>query len=366
MRRKEFIFNKETGNKEEYVKVMARYIAAARRDEAVELSDGSRVVLTREELTELEGNVMTLIMPDIKEAAKFRSMRAQLNYDKTEEFESILMEVVYTELPKYNDKSHLTEDKQYHISTFITFCCRMAMRKMLCEERGLPVEALKNLKKINDAIQEIHKGLQVSYDNITPEMVYDYLQEKRAGEGRNRITMETVYLLMDIRSGYLSIEEMEADEEYKGKQFVNPEESVFDEANKALSEQDKEALDTTIGSFSKLELFLLIQQFGLLEKIYEKKTIKELAMDDYFVELVSADKLGAKHITCKSITIERAKGSKMTPGVYENIRCVDEKFIHNKIAKIQQVLAKLGTMVAMADTADWICDYCVEKWKEVC
>lgn len=364
MRRKEFNFNNVTGNKEQYVKEMARYIAVARKGEPIILPDGTEVILTREELTELEGNVMELIMKDIKEAAKYRAIKGQLCHNKLEELESILIEVVYTELPKYNDKSHLTEDKQYRISTFISFCCKMAMRKLLCEERCLPVEALKNLKKINDAMIEIHKEQSIGYDHITAEMIYDYIQSKRSCDSRKRITLETIYYLMDLKNGYLSLEEMEDDEDGAGKQFASPEESVFDAANKVLSKEDKEALDATIGSLSKLELFILIQQFGLLEQVYGKKTVKELSMDDFFVQLVAADKGGAKHITCRDIVIERAKGSKMTPGLYENIRCVDEKFIHNKIAKIQQVLSKLGGMIAMADTADWICDYCLEKWKE--
>ncbi len=365
MRKEEFIFNKNNGNKEEYVKAMAKHIAAARRGEAITLAGGEKVILTREELTELEGNVMELIMKDIKEAAKFRAIKGQLCRHKFEELESILIEVVYTELPKYNDKAHLTEDKQYRISTFITFCCKQAMRRLLCEERCLPVEALKNLKKISEAMLEIHKEQFIAYDHITAEMIYDHIQSKRNSDSRKRISLETIYYLMDLKNGYLSLEEMEDDEEGAGKQFASPGESVFDSANKALSKEDREALDATIGSLSKLELFILIQQFGLLEQVYCKKTVKELSIDDFFVELVAADKNGAKHISCKDVVIERTKGSKMTPGVYENIRCVDEKFIQNKIAKIQQVLSKLGGMIAMADTADWICDYCIEKWKEL-
>lgn len=157
------------------------------------------------------------------------------------------------------------------------------------------------------------------------------------------------------------MDEMEEDEDGTSKELLVSEKKVDDEVHRLWSEETLNALDDTIGSLSKLELFLLIHQYDLLPDTYKKRTVKELSMDDFFVQLVSEDKLGSKHITCKDVVAERAKNTETVAGVYENVRCVNERFIQNKLAKVQQVLLKLGEKVDMTELED-VKGYCLDKW----
>lgn len=151
--RAEFLLNKEVQRKEEYFTKAATWVDSIRN--ATVLSDGSclKKDLSEIEQQELVGYAMEQLMPEIKKVAKFKKKRTSLDDYKAEELESILTMKVFEEFHKFNNVTFLADrQKEYTISAFIEHKAREAMREMLVQERGLPVNVIRNLKLINNIV----------------------------------------------------------------------------------------------------------------------------------------------------------------------------------------------------------------------
>ena len=53
-----------------------------------------------------------------------------------------------------------------------------AMRDMLVDERNLPLNVIRNLKLVNDAVVKIAKEEEIELDAVSALMVYEELSEK--------------------------------------------------------------------------------------------------------------------------------------------------------------------------------------------
>ena len=232
---------------------------------------------------------------------------------------------------------------------------REAMRDMLIQERGLPVNVIRNLKLINDIVQAVVEEEEVSHDEVTAEMVFERLSEKS-------ISYKMVIALMDIYHGNLSIDEMENIEDSIQNNMVNVEQRIDTE----IDIETKNKLDQVFMDFSKMELYILMKEFGFLGDKIRKMTAKELSYQDYFVSMAREDKDGDKNIEFGNVQIKRpGRNSGCDEELFvESVYYVKEKFYSNKVAKIKKKLAWLKDKVSMVEIEGCLEAYCMRMWKK--
>lgn len=354
--RVEFLFNTEVQSKEVYLTQAATWIDSIRNGKLI--SDGRclKEELSGIEKSDLESYIMEMLMPEIEMIAKAKKRKANLDYDKAEDFKAILIMKTYEDFYKFNNSSYLNDkEKQYTISTFLEHKSHEAMRDMMIEERNLPANAIRNLGIINDAIIEISKNEEIGFDAVSPLMVYEKLSGKS-------ISYKMVITLMDIYHGVISIDEMEDSDGRLQDNTMEMESKIA----QGVDDYTKKVLDDFFADFSKLEFYIFMKEFGFLGEKVRSMTVKELSYQDYFVTLAKEDKDGEKNIEFGNVHIKRpGRNSGTEDEVFvESIYYVKEKFYSNKVAKIKKKLATLAGKIALNDVAGCMEEYCIRLWKE--
>lgn len=353
--RTEFRFT-EGASKELFLTNAAKWTDSLRNGTILEDGRCLETELTEDEKVELENYIMAVLEPEIEIMVKAKKRKANLDYDKAEDLKVILMMKVYEDFYKFNNVEYLTDkEKQYTISTFLEHKTHEAMRELMIEERNLPVNAIRNLKVISDVIYVIASENEVSVDDVSPLMVFDRLEDKS-------ISYKMVLTLMDIYHGTVSIDDMEdADDRLQDNAT-----DVVDKLNLEMDKQTKDALDRIFYSFSKLELYILMKEYGFWGEETRKMTAKELSYKDYFVALAREDQDGEKNIKFGNVHIKRpGRNSGTFDEVFvESVFYVKEKFYSNKVAKIKKKIAELATKVEMKDLEGCLEEYCMELWNE--
>lgn len=352
--RTEYLF--ETGKKEVFFTKAAAWIDSMRN--GTSLADGRCLMrdLSELEQQELMEYIMEQLLPEIKLVARFKKKRTYLDDYKAEELEAILTMKVFEEFHKFNNKKYLAnKQKQYTISAFIEHKAREAMRDMLIQERGLPVNVIRNLKLINDIVQAIAEEEEIRNDEVTAEMVYERLSEKS-------ISYKMVISLMDIYHGNLSIDEMENIEDSVQNNMVNVEQKIDAE----IDIETRNKLDQVFRDFSKMEFYILMKEFGFLGDKIRKMTAKELSYQDYFVSMAREDKDGDKNIDFGNVQIKRpGRNSGCDKELFvESVYYVKEKFYSNKVAKIKRRLTTLKDTISISDIEGCLEEYCINIWNE--
>ncbi|MDD3138861.1 MAG: hypothetical protein PHX08_07815 [Lachnospiraceae bacterium] len=354
--RAEFLFNKETQKKETYFTEAALWVDSMRNGTI--LSDGRCLVseLSEDEKQEFMNYLMGLLMPEIDTVTRFKKNRTSLNYHKTEELKAILTMKVYEDFHKFNNVNYLkNKQKRYTISTFVDHKAREAMRELLIQERNLHVNAIRNLRIIINTVVAIAEEQEICPDAVTPEMVYDRLNEKS-------ISYKMVLSLMEIYHGVPSIDEMEDSDERLQDNTMNVEVRV----NLDMDKKTNDILDSVFYDFSKMELFIFMKEFGFLGNKARSMTAKELSYKDYFVAMAREDKDGGKNIEFGNVQIKRpGRNSGCEEEIFvESVYYVKEKFYSNKVAKIKKKLAGLNGKLSVLDVQGCLEEYCIRLWKE--
>lgn len=353
--RTEFRFP-EGSNKELFLTRAARWTDSMRNGTVLEDGRCLKVELAEDEKVELENYIMEILEPEIDIMVNAKKRKANLDYDKAEDLKVILMMKVYEEFYKFNNVEYLTnKEKQYTISTFLGHKTHEAMRELMIEERNLPVNAIRNLKVISDVIYVIASENEVGIDDVSPLMVYERLEDKS-------ISYKMVLTLMDIYHGAISIDDMEdADNRLQDNTT-----DVADKLNLEMDKQTKDALNRVLYSFSKLELYIFMKEYGFLGEETRKMTAKEISYKDYFVALAREDQDGEKNIEYGNVHIKRpGRNSGTFDEVFvESVFYVKEKFYSNKVAKIKKKIAELATKVEMKDLEGCLEEYCIALWNE--
>ena len=353
--RAEFL-KKESEKKDEYFTKAATWMDSMRNGTVLEDGRCLQDELSQVEQRELAENIMENLMPEIKMVAKFKKKRTGLDEYKAEELEAILVMKVFENFHKFNNVNHLNDKgKRYTISTFIENKAKEAMRDMIIQERNLPVNVIRNLRLINDVVLAVAEEQELDFDEVTAEMVYEKLDGKS-------ISYKMVIALMEVYHGTISIDEMDNPDENLQKNISNYEKENHTE----LDKDTKKMLDQVFGDFSKLELYILMKEFGFLGDKARKMTAKELSYQDYFVGLAKEDKDGKKNIEFGNVKIERpGRNKNLNEEVFvESVYYVKEKFYSNKVAKIKKRLAGLKDAISMEDVVGCLEDYCIRLWKE--
>lgn len=353
--RAEFLFNKEVQNKEEYFTKAATWVNSMRNGTVLEDDVCLSSDLSEAEKQELLEYIMEQLMPEIKTVAKFKKKRTSLEYYKAEELEAILSMKVFEEFHKFNNAEYLADkQKRFTISAFIEHKSREAMREMLIQERALPVNVIRNLKYINDAVLAISEEQKISHDDVTAEMVFERLSGKS-------ISYKMVLSLMEVYHGTLSIDDMENVEDSLQDNMNNLENKL----NEEIDNETKKILDQVFMDFSKMELYIIMKEFGFLGDQIRKMTAKELSYKDYFVSMAREDRDGDKNIEFGNVQIKRpGRNSACDDEIFvESVYYVKEKFYSNKVAKIKRKLACLKDKISMPEVEGCLEGYCMELWK---
>lgn len=135
--------------------------------------------LTAFEREEVETYVLNQLMPEINSSVRGKSRRLELDYEQEKLFQQLLIIEVYKEFPKFNKAQHLTEkSKTYELSSFIELQSKAAFREYLIEEYTLPVNAIRNMKLISDAIAKIVMEQEIAPSDVTYNMVHEVIGEE--------------------------------------------------------------------------------------------------------------------------------------------------------------------------------------------
>ena len=329
--RAEELFTVEGTGKEAFTE-MARVVESIRLGTTLPNGRCLRDELTAFEKKEVETYVLKKLMPEIKAASKAKSRKVELSYDREALFHELLVVKVYEEFHKYNKAQHLAEnDKTYEISSFIETQARAAFRDFLVEERGLPRHTIENMGFVSSAVADIVMDQGISLKEVTSDMVYEKMGKEKL------ISKKMIDILLDLLKGSSSIEDMTEREMSRLKCDAE----LIDQVSMDMDSQTKAKLDAVFATFSDLELFILMKEFGFLGKEIGSMTAREISYQDYFVDMVRKEKLGAKNIEFGSVKVARPGRNCGAEDVLlvENVFYVKERYYNNKVAKIRKKLA---------------------------
>lgn len=346
------------GNKDKAVYTeMARVIESIRFGTVLPDGKNLKDELSESEKNEVENYVFERLMPEIITDVKMRGRRAQLDYSKEEELQSIMMMKVYEEFPKYNKQAHLKEQGlTFELSSFLNQIAKAAMREMMLQERGYGENVIRNLGIVTDAILAISDEKGISYDEVSADMVHEYLKTEKS------ISYRMVLSLMDIIHGSVSIDDMEDAE----NRLQDNTDYFIDAIDCEMDEDVKALLDAVFAGFSDFELYILMKEAGFFGEKMQRMTAKELSYRDFFVKLAREDKDGEKNIEFGDVHVGRCgRNSGRAEELFvESVYFVKEKFYNNKVAKIKRKLASLAGQVSMANLEGQLEGYCLNLWKE--
>jgi len=334
---------------------MARVLESIRM--GTKLPDGRCLMdeLSESEKSEVETFIMKKLMPEIREASRAKSRKLELNYDKESTFHSILVEWVYREFHKFNKAAYLSDkEKVYELSSFIDMQAKAAFRDFLIEDRGLPVNTIQNMSLVSAAVADIVMGRDISPKDVTSEMVYEFMGKEK------QISKEMIDIIFGLLTGNVSIEQIQDFD----KMFADETSDFVDDIKLDMDPYTKAKLDAVFATFSDLELFILMKEFGFLGGKIGSMTAKEISYQDYFVNMVRSEKLGLKHIEYGSVRVVRPgrnSGAKEELLV-ENVYFVEDRYYNNKMLKIRKKLAALSKKVDKDDVAGCLEDYCINLW----
>lgn len=354
--RAEELFTVEGTGKEAFTE-MARVVESIRLGTTLPNGRCLRDELTAFEKEEVETYVLKKLMPEIKAASKAKSRKVELSYEREALFHELLVVKVYEEFHKYNKAKHLVEDdKTYEISSFIETQARAAFRDFLVEERGLPRHTIENMGFVSSAVADIVMDQGISLKEVTSDMVYEKMGKEKL------ISKKMIDILLDLLKGSSSIEDMTEREMSRLKCDAE----LIDQVSMDMDSQTKAKLDAVFATFSDLELFILMKEFGFLGKEIGSMTVREISYQDYFVDMVRKEKLGAKNIEFGSVKVARPGRNCGAEDVLlvENVFYVKERYYNNKVAKIRKKLASLATTVDKDDLLGCLDGYCRKLWHE--
>lgn len=313
--------------------------------------------LSVEEKDAAETYIMKKLIPEIREASKAKSRKLELSCEQEKLFNQLLLEHVYVEFHKYNKAQHLSQkDKTYEVSTFIDIQAKAAFRDYLIEERGLPVNTIQNMSLVSTAVAEIAMDKEIRPKEVTSDMVYEAVGKEK------QISKEMIDILLGLLKGSVSIEEIPNFE----STYSDGAADIEDEIELEMDPVTKAKMDAVFATFSDLELFILMKEFGFFGKEIGSMTAREMSYQDYFVDMARKEKLGAKNIEFGTVKVTRPGRNSGAEEVLlvENVFYVKERYYNNKVAKIRKKLASLATTVEKDDLLGFLDGYCWKLWKE--
>jgi len=310
--------------------------------------------LSEEDKHDIEAEIIEILMPIVKVIARKKAFAAQMDYHKTEEFVDLVVIATYEQFHKFNAPVRVEKSgKTFEIGTYIGILTQNVMKEFIATERELPVNAVRNLDTINDAVIAIAMEEEQSIDSVTAEQVAEKLSDKS-------ISLSMISDLLGILHGSISLDDI-TDTDIRLQDNTK---NIEDNFKEDMEPQIKAALDALFVKFSDLELFILMKEMGFFGEDFRKLTAKELSYRDFFVELAEKDKDGPKNIEFGDVHVKRPgrKYGQDEEIFVESVRYVKEKFYSNKVAKIMKKVAKLGEVMEVEDVKGNLELYCRDVW----
>ena len=164
-------------------------------------------------------------------------------------------DVISKTFQRFNAPEHLKDkEKQYGIRSFIKNTTKYCMRDALANTLGISQDRCKILLKVRRAREELAQIYALEWDRVPVDMIYDELNEE--------VAKEEIIELLRIEKGFISLEQAHEN----GEQFDDVDgipNSVF---GNELPDDTKAEMDRTFANFSKLDIYILVKDVGILDE----------------------------------------------------------------------------------------------------
>lgn len=280
----------------------------------------------------------------------------QLDYSKEEEYIDLVIIETYEQFHKFNSEERVEKKgKTYEVATYIGILAQNVIKKFIAAERKIPVNAVRNLDAVSDAVITISMENGISMNMVTVEQVAEKLKDKS-------ISNKMISDLLGLMSGNIPIDDIPDTDVRLQDNTMNVEDKIVVDMDSSV----KKKLDHVFEKFSDLELFILMKKYGFFGEDVRKLTAKELSYKDFFVELARADRSGGKNIEYGNVKIQRPgrSGGIVEEVLVESVYYVKEKFYSNKVAKIKKQLLALSYEMDVDDLRGNLEKYCMFLWTE--
>lgn len=338
-----------------YYTELARVVESIRL--GTKLSNGRclKEELTADEKKDIENYVMEKLLSIIKPVARRKAALMQLDYSKEEYIDLVTIET-YEQFHKFNSEERVEKQgKTYEVATYIGILAQNVIKKFIAAEREIPVNAVRNLDAVSDAVIAISMENGISMNMVTVEQVAEKLKDKS-------ISNKMISDLLGLMSGNIPIDDIPDTDVRLQDNTMNVEDKIVVDMDSSV----KKKLDHVFEKFSDLELFILMKEYGFFGEDVRKLTAKELSYKDFFVELARADRSGGKNIEYGNVKIQRPgrSGGIVEEVLVESVYYVKEKFYSNKVAKIKKQLFALSHEMHVDDLRGNLEKYCMFLWTE--
>ena len=315
--------------------------------------------LSEEDKQMARNYVMGKLQPIIEKTVRAVGAKMELSYDDEEEFRQILSITVFNQLPLFNRDEYVEKtDETYEIASFIKKWIPSVLREIEAFNKHMPVNAIRNQKKIENTIFEISVSNRISEDKVSAEMIYEALDD-------DTIMLETIAALLRVRRGIKYLDE-DADDK-TASTLEDEKQNVERSVLQKITPEKKAALDAILAGLSDMELFLLLRKMEMLGDNLKGLTVKQLSYQDFFVELARNDKNGKKHIAFGNVEIVRpGRNTKSEEAItIEDVYYVEEDFIKNVMPRIQNKLLGLASVFSSSEEIVGVFElYCLHVWNK--
>ena len=137
------------------------------------------------------------------------------------------------------------------------------------------VNTIQNMSLVSTAVAEIAMDKEIRPKEVTSDMVYEAVGKEK------QISKEMIDILLGLLKGSVSIEEIPNFE----STYSDGAADIEDEIEFEMDPVTKAKMDAVFATFSDLELFILMKEFGFFGKEIGSMTAREMSYQDYFVDM---------------------------------------------------------------------------------
>lgn len=314
MVRTEYLFNSAVENVNSYLSRAA--LAVDSIDNGTKIGGKSlRDVWSIGEIEEFKSYVWRIMQPIIDTTIRYvirTSHMSELADDFTSEFYTLIWKNFY----KYNNQE--SRNTSYVFSTFINCYIPEARKEAFRLANGYSKRMHDKIRKIEKTKKYIVDSFGVKYDDIKPEDIFMFMSEVSDVPLSLRDIKETIR----VTQPKYSIDTMETGEE----QMMEVSYSVADPAF-------TDCIIEFVRSMRPIQQFIFLQNYGFCDVRFSEITIKQMSVNEIFVELCREDKFARKNIKHGDLKIERPRtveGEKQQMLEITDVDYVSEKFIRNE------------------------------------
>ena len=269
------------------------------------------------------------LCPIIKEVIECESRFYHLDDSTTYGYLKKVDDVISKTFHRYNDTEHLKDKtKQYGIRSFIKNTTKYCMRNALASTLCISHDRCRTLLKIRKVREELSQANGLDWDNVSVDMIYAALG--------GQVKKSEITELLRVEKGFVSLEQAQENGEQLDAMEGIPD-SVY---GNDLPDDAKEELDRAFAKLSKLDLYILVKDFGILDEEIRRMEMCDFVITPLFKKFMAED----DSIRSKSDPLKTA---------------------YNKKSKVMRVLAELNGRISMDDVEGCLTLYIQKLWEQV-